>query len=288
MAREVKYHNPSNLLIVGLDVSEEGSPLNDERATKDVNEAMVRNIMVYGIQHPVLVRQEAGKTYVVDGRQRVKAARAAAHRQGSAGEFQTKVPCIEVTGDDSRVTGIMISSNEIRDDDEVLVKASKASRLFDMVGDKEEVALAFGRSTKTIDNWMKLLKADPQIHAAIQAGSISAAVGISLAGKPREDQVVALDQILTGSPATSNNGAPAPTSPSPSASKSTPTSSSSSREHPGIKKGWLRRASKTDAFANLEEDQQAVLGWILTGHAPQGHWLDDFTWKADSEMGTVE
>jgi ParB family transcriptional regulator, chromosome partitioning protein len=283
MPREVKYHDPKNLLIVGLDVDEEGSPLQDERATWEVDEAMVRNILVYGVLQPVSVRLEAGKTYVVDGRQRVKAARAAASRQDEAGEYKTKVPCIEVTGDDSRVVGIMASANEIRRDDEVLVKAAKASRMLGMCGSKEEVALAFGRSTKTVDNWLKLLSADPQVHDAIRDGKISAAVGITLSGKSRQDQILALDQILEGanSPATSNGAgtSPAPSSPSPSSS-----SSGSDRQHPGIKKGWLRKAVKTTAYENLEPDQQAVFSWFLTGHIGKDHWLDKFTWDADEEM----
>jgi len=284
MAREVKYIDPNHLIIVGLDADEEGSPLNDERAQWEVDEPMVKNIMVYGIQQPVLVRSEAGKMYVVDGRQRVKAARVAVQRQEGAGEFSTKVPCIEVKGDDGRVSGIMVSTNEIRQDDDVLTKAAKAARLLDLVGDKEEVALAFGRSTKTLDNWTKLLAADPVVHTAIRDGKISAAVGIKLAGKTRQEQVVALDQILSAGPGTSN--------PKPKAKPSSAGSSSSSndvdRTHPGIKKGWLRKAEKTDAYANLEEDQQAVISWILTGHIGKDHWLDKFTWNVDEELDTHE
>lgn len=281
MSREVNYYDPTHLVIVGLDVEEDGSPLNDERSTWDVDEAMVKNIMVYGIQQPVLVRQESGKTYVVDGRQRVKAARTAAHRQDEAGEYGTKVPCIEVKGDDGRVSGIMVSTNEIRQDDDILTKAAKAARLFDLVGDKEEVALAFGRSTKTIDNWTRLLTADPAVHEAIREGKISAAVGITLSAKSRQDQIQALDQILSDSPATTNK-------PKTEKSESPKKSSSPSREHPGIKKGWLRKALKTDVFANLATEDQEVLSWFLHGSAPKGHWLDDFTWKADEEMGTAE
>jgi ParB family transcriptional regulator, chromosome partitioning protein len=282
MSREVKYYDPTTLVIVGLDRDEESSPLNDERSEWAVDEAMVRNIMVYGIQQPVLIRKEAGTTYVVDGRQRVKAARVAAQRQDESGEFATKVPCIEVTGDDSRVTGIMISTNEIRQDDDVLTKAAKASRLFDMVGDKEEVALAFGKSTKTIDNWTKLLAADPAVHAAIREGKISASVGITLSSKSRQEQIVALDQILEGanSPATSNSE----TKPKAPKAPSSSSSSSSTKEHPGVKKGWLRKALKTDAFNQLPIEEQETLQWILSGSAPKGHWVDTFTFEADTEI----
>jgi len=280
MAREVKYIDPTHLIIIGLDADEDGSPLNDERASWEPDDSMVRNIMVYGVQQPVLVRREAGKTYVVDGRQRVKAARVAATRQGGAGEWQTKVPCIEVQGDDGRVSGIMISANEIRKDDDVLTKAAKASRLLSIVGDKEEVALAFGRSTKTLDNWTKLLAAHPRVHEAIREGGISAAVGIKLSGLSREDQLVELDKLLSDNPGTSNE----------KEKEKTPTKTSSGggsgREHPGIKKGWLRKAMKTAAFEELPEDDQDALSWFLTGHAPDAHWLEDFTQRADFELGT--
>ncbi len=283
MAREVHYYDPTHLIIVGLDIEEDGSPLNDECTNWDVDEPMVKNIMVYGIQQPVLVRREAGKIYVVDGRQRVKAARAAASRQDGAGEFSTKVPCIEVQGDDGRVSGIMISTNEIRNDDAVLAKAAKAARLMDMVGDKEEVALAFGRSTKTLDNWAKLLAADPKVHEAIREGKISAAVGISLSGKSRQDQIVALDQILTESPATTNT----PKKKGDEKKKKT-SSADPDRQHPGIKKGWLRKAQKTVAYENLDPDRQAVITWILSGHVGKDHWLDKFTWAVDEELDTHE
>ena len=282
MARETSYYDPDTLIIVGLDVDEEGHPLNDERANLEVDENMVRNIMVYGIQQDVLVRREAGKIYVVDGRQRVKAARAAAKRQGDAGEFSIKVPCKEVRGDDVRVMGIMISTNEVRTDDEVLVKAAKAARLMDTLGDKDLVANAFGRSTKTIDNWMKLLQADPQVHKAVKEGKISAAVGIKLAGKSREEQVQALDQILKEGPGTSNK----PSGPKKDKMGSKPTSPG--REHPGIKKSWLRKALKTEAFERLDEDQQATIRTFLEGHAPTGHWLNSFIYDADEELGSRE
>lgn len=278
MAREVKYIDPATLVIVGLDCEEDGSPLNDERAAWEVAESMVKNVMVYGIQLPVIIRYEAGKPYVVDGRQRVKAAREAATRQSGAGEFTAKVPCIEIKADDSRVGGIMVSTNEIRRNDEILGKARKAARLLDLMGDKDEVAMAFGRSTKTIDNWLKLLQADPRVHAAIEEGKISAAVGITLSGKSRQDQIQTLDQLLAPSPATTN--APKTETKTASPAKST----SDAKEHPGVKKGWLRRAMKTAAFQELPEEERETLEWILTGRAPAGHWLDTFTFEADTEL----
>ena len=278
MSREVKYLDPNSLVIVGLDIEEENSPLNDERSGWDVDENMVRNIMVYGIQQPVIVRAESGKTYVVDGRQRVKAAREAARRQDEAGEHSTKVPCIEVKADDGRVSGIMVSTNEIRKDDEILGKARKAARLLDLVGDIEEVAIAFGRSTKTIENWMKLVQADPKVHEAIESGLISAAVGIELASKSREEQLEALARLATApGAASSSKGRKSATIPDGD-------TDTGPKEHPGIKKGWVRKAMKTEAAKALPPAQRSVLNWILEGRAPTNSWMASFEDAVEAEI----
>jgi ParB family chromosome partitioning protein len=268
MSREVMYLDPNTLTIVGLDVHDDSSPLKDDRSGWDVDESMVKNIMVYGIQLPVIVRSEAGKTYVVDGRQRVKAAREAARRQDEAGEHTTKVPCIEVKADDGRVSGIMVSTNEIRKDDEILGKARKASRLMDLVGNIEEVAIAFGRSTKTIENWLKLIQADPKVHTAIENGTISPAVGIELAGKSRQAQLEALAQLETAPGAASSSRKPK--------AAAAPEEDDSKKEHPGIKKGWVRRAMKTEAAKALPPAQKSVLNWIIDGRAPANSWMSFF------------
>ena len=278
MSREVKYLDPSTLVIVGLDVEEEGSPLNDERSGWDVDENMVKNIMVYGIQQPVIVRSESGKIYVVDGRQRVKAAREAARRQDEAGEHATKVPCIEVKADDGRVSGIMVSTNEIRKDDDILGKARKASRLMDLVGSVDEVAIAFGRSTKTIENWLKLVQADPKVLEAIESGLISPAVGIELAAKSRAEQVEALERLAA------TPGAASSSKPKKPKAAATPEGDSDQKEHAGVKKGWVRRALKTDAAKALPPAQRSVLNWILDGRAPVNSWMSSFEEAVEAEV----
>lgn len=280
MAREVKYYDAKDLIIVGLDEEDNTSPLFDERAELPLEETMVRNIMVYGVQQPVLIRMDGDKPFVVDGRQRVKCAREANKRQEAAGEYLTRVPCLVVTAEDNRVAGIMISTNELRQDDDVLAKAIKAGRLLDILGSREEVATAFGRKVQTIDNWLLLLTADPEVHDAIRDGKIAAAVGIELAKKPREEQRKALAELLSDSPATHD----------PKNKKGSGGSGSGGgvKEHHGVKKGWLRKAVKTKAFEDLAEDQQEVVKWMLSGFAPKGHWVDEFQWNVDMEIGPTE
>jgi ParB family chromosome partitioning protein len=296
MARDIVYISPNKLVIVGCDQSKD-SPLNDDRAAWDVDEALVRNIMVYGIQQPVLVRFDAGEAFVVDGRQRVKAAREAAKRQADAGEYEIKVPCIEVQADDNRVVGIMVSTNELRQDDSVLSRARKAAKLLDLTGDEEEVALAFGKHVRTIKNWLKLLQAAPEVHQAIEDGKISAnAVMEYLLDKTRDEQVQALDQLLAGmaSPAAGGAGgrdtavnsdaAPDVAAPAATAPAATPRTEGGETVRPGIKKAWLRRALKTTAAKNLEEEQIAVLKWFLEGWCDNGTWMYRFCEDVEAEL----
>jgi ParB family chromosome partitioning protein len=111
--KNITYLDPNHIVIVGIDTAATTEDtLYDERIDLDVDINLVKNIMVYGVQQPVLVRAEDGDVIVVDGRQRVRAAREANKQFRAAGEVEVKVPVLSVRGDDRRVTGIMISANE--------------------------------------------------------------------------------------------------------------------------------------------------------------------------------
>lgn len=268
--KEVTYLNPNHIVIVGIDTAAtEEDTLYDERIDLDVDENLVKNIMVFGVQQPVLVRQENGEVIVVDGRQRVRAARVANQRFTEAGEVQVKVPVIAVNGDDRRVTGIMISANEQRRDDDVLVRAFKAQRMFDLVGSKSEVALAFGRTSQTINSWFRLVSADSAIHDAIRSGEISASAGINIAGMEKAEQSAEVKKLISG-----NKG-----------SAATKTKSKSTRKaQPGVKRSWVKKALETEAFQKLKPRQQAALTWFATGVAEKDTWMDDFVFDVESEM----
>jgi len=296
MSRTIEYISPRDLVIVGLDTTDrEGHPLFDERVFLPLNEALVKNIIIYGIQHPVIVRREAGKCYVVDGRQRVRAARSASARQGDAGEHQVKVPVREVRCDDSRVSGIMVSTNELRTDDETLLKALKAVRLMDLVGDVHEVAIAFGRSTTQVRNWFSLAEADVVVHAAIRSGVVSASAAIEISRFPREEQLAAIERLSSavGGEKVSESqakedrraqGESSGTKKATATAASTTTANKASKSQVGIKRTWVRDALKTGAAKALPAEQLAVLTWFATGQSKKGTWFDTFRREAEAEM----
>ena len=293
MPREIEYIHPNNLIIIGLDTDDESDhPLYDERVFLPVNENLVKNISVYGIQQPVLVRREGGEAYVVDGRQRVRAARVVAKGNANSGEYEVKVPVRDVEGSDGRVQGIMVSTNEQRTEDELLAKAKKAERLLATVGDMAEVAIAFGRSEATIKNWMTLLKADPRVHTAIRGGVLSASAAVAIAKAPRAEQATILatlssqsDGAITERAAKDLIDGTSSTSATAS-SKSTSTRRASGKSHnqSGVKRTWLRKALATDAAKALTADQRAVLDWVANGTAQKGQWFDDFRWDVEAEL----
>lgn len=317
MAREIEYIDPDKLVIIGLDTDDtDDHPLFDERVFLPVNEALVKNIMVYGIQQPVIVQKSYGNVCVVDGRQRVRAAREAKQRQAEAGEYEVKVPTREAKGTDDRVMGIMVSTNEQRQDDEVLTKATKAARLLDITGDMDEVCIAFGRTKSTIQKWLLLTQADTRVHDAIRQGKISSSAAVDIARYPREEQVEVLEKLLRqtagekisaadvqaqaaedGVIASDPSKAQATVNPTATllgddddgdeqeeARPKRASTSNRGQNQRGIKRTWLRRALKTDAAEDLEEEQKAVLLWFSTGESEPGTWYDDFRWAAEKEM----
>lgn len=184
--------DPDELIIIGLDTDDGPEhELYDERVLLPIDENLIKNVMVYGVTQAVTVRQESGKYYVVTGRRRVRAARQAKARQGEAGEFEIKVPITDhgaKGADGIRLMGVMISENEQRQNDEVLTKAAKASRMLALGAHLDEVSISFGRSVTTIRQWLKLLEAHPNLHVAIRHGLIATSAANEVAKYPRDVQ----------------------------------------------------------------------------------------------------
>jgi ParB family chromosome partitioning protein len=281
---KVVYIEPTKLHIIGIDDEHNGEGENvdalfDERITLDLDDNFIKNIMVYGINTTVLGRDEAGRTVVVDGRPRVRAAREANQRFSAAGEVQLKVPAVFVNGSDKRVQGIMISANEQRRDDTVLTKARKASRMLALTGSKEEVAIAFGKTIVTLNSWLRLVSAAPEIHAAIEDGLISATAGVELSALPREEQAVALTGLLKTRKDSSSNPSRKPVS-----ADAVKAARGGRKQQEGVKRSWVKKVIQTETFKTLKPQQRAVLTWFATGHCDQDSWMDEFMWNAQNEI----
>jgi ParB family chromosome partitioning protein len=193
--------DPEELVII----DDPKDPLYDARAKLTANDALVRNISHFGVLEPVMVTRRGSSGVVVDGRQRVRAAREANKRLKEAGLELVKVPCILKAGDDAHLFGILCTANEHRLGDTPLEKAKKAARLRDMGRSEEEIAVTFGVSKSavvnwlTVVNWLKMLDLPAAVRKEVEAGHISAAAALKLRDEEPEKAVAAVKAAVAKS-----------------------------------------------------------------------------------------
>jgi ParB family transcriptional regulator, chromosome partitioning protein len=188
-----------DLKIIGLDTKDGPEhELYDERVFLPLDEAMVLNIMAIGVKEPITLRKRPeGRLDVVDGRGRLRAAREAQKRLRKLGEDPLYIPALFEDGDEVHVQGVMISLNEIRRDDNVVVKAEKCLRLLARNGnDIKAAALRFGVTTAAVKNWVKMASLASKVKKAVAAGEISASAAAELHGLEKEDQIAKLDKLV--------------------------------------------------------------------------------------------
>jgi len=164
--------------------------LTDKRMDLPVLESLVLSIMCHGVLEPVILGKDAdGRPYVIDGRQRVKAAREAKKRLLAEGsKIPLRIQAIYRKADELGDYIAMISANEHRQDDDPLAKAKKLERFLALGGSDDEAAIAFGVVKQTIKNWLKLLDLAPEVKAAVKSGKVGATAAGKLADLPRAEQ----------------------------------------------------------------------------------------------------
>lgn len=193
------FVDPKNITIIGLDTSDGPEhPLYDERVKLPLEESTIRDFMIRGVLEPILVRKDGDAIEVIDGRQRVRHARAANERLAKEGSTLIEIPTLVKKGSDAELFGISISTNEHRRDDSPVVKAEKVRRYMAMGKNEQDASIAFGVSVQTIKNWGKLLDLDAKVLRAVDSGKISASSAWNLSGLSREEQLEALDKLYEG------------------------------------------------------------------------------------------
>lgn len=201
------YHfDPNEPYIIGVDTKDGPEhELWDERIKLPLDESMVVNIMAIGVKETCLLRHnKAAERYeVVDGRRRIMHAREANKRLKKAGEELVYVPCMLEAGDEAHMAGVAISLNEIRKDDNTLVKAEKCMRLLQRNGnDYKAAAIRFGVSVAAIKNWAKVAELPAPVKKAVRDGEISASAAAELHGLEKEQAVAKLAKLVGTAKAT--------------------------------------------------------------------------------------
>jgi len=157
-----------------------------------------------GVLEPILVRrnQETGDVEVVDGRQRVKAAREANKRLKKQGLELIRVPAMPQRASDHKAMGMLISANEHRQDDTPLGRAKKAQRYLDLGRSEAEVAALFGISTASVKNMLSLLDAPAAVRSAVESGKITTSAGYKLAKLEPAEARKKVDELIEKAPRT--------------------------------------------------------------------------------------
>lgn len=172
-------------------------PLYDERIHLPLDEAMVLNIMEYGVLQPIMVWKdpETGLTCVVAGRQRVRHTLEANKRLLVEGKEPLQVPGAVKRGSAIRMAGFRDSENEIRQADTPLGRARKMSGHLDRGHDENDLAVMFGCSVKTVRETLTLLECTQAVQQAVESGSITATTARQLADLSPDEQREKVEQL---------------------------------------------------------------------------------------------
>lgn len=229
---------PDDVVVVGIDTNHGPEhPQYDERNSLPVAEGDIRSVLTHGNLDPIEICPPKcnidGKPVVNDGRQRVKRARIAVNRQK---EYRSKIEygltleqLADEIGDvtpetlaiwlkteiklqatvaklgDAQLGARAIARNAIRSDDTMLAKARRAKRHIDVEGGTvESAALAFGVTTKAIEQWLKVATSPAKIQKAVEEGKISATAALKLAQSNADpvEQDKLLEQAVAASKTT--------------------------------------------------------------------------------------
>lgn len=145
--------DPNDLVLI----EDPKHPLYDIRVTLPIDPGLFASINRRGVVKAVIVRKIDGRPVVLDGRQRVKTARAVNKKRKEEGLPLIKVPFTERKGDMADAFGVTVELNEHRTDDELRTKIEKAQRLHQLGYSETDIAEAFKNITvATVKRWLKI------------------------------------------------------------------------------------------------------------------------------------
>lgn len=152
--------DPDELVLI----TDKKHPLYDARVELPLKPEFVESIRTHGIGQAVLIRKDpdTGKAFVVDGRQRVKAAREI-NKDRTNGD-RIMVPCTVRRGDEADAYTMTTVLNVHRQDDEKRELMAKAQRLAQLGRSEGDIAVALGVSVATAKRYLdtEVRKTEPR------------------------------------------------------------------------------------------------------------------------------
>lgn len=182
-------------------VTDPKHPLYDRRVHQAPNPKTVRNYRAQGVLEPVLFYKdpETGENLVIDGRRRVINARELNRQLVEAGEEPITIPAIPkrvMRDSDKSFVGMMVSTNEIREEDSPINRAEKMARMLDVGHTEDAIAVAFGVEVPTVRSALKLLDCCMAVRDAVEAEQITVSHALKLAKLSPDEQRAKVQALI--------------------------------------------------------------------------------------------
>ncbi len=150
---------------------------------------LAASIAEHGVIQPVLVTETLDGYQLVAGERRVRAAQLAGLE---------RVPAVIRQLADHAQLELALVENLQRADLNPIEEAGAYRQLIDEFGmTHEQLAARFGRARSTVANTLRLLETDPRVQAAVGDRAITEGHARALAGIPPEQQVRALEVVVS-------------------------------------------------------------------------------------------
>jgi len=184
---------PPEALVI---ITDPNHPSYDERVHLPSPGWLVSSIDEDGVLQPIKISAVGGQYIVIDGRQRVKAARIVNELRRERGEAPIKILCHPTRADDRAQVRLMVKMNEQRQDDDPLTRARKMNRLAGQGYSTEEIASHFAKSVSFVTQHLSLLDCTPEIQKAVLLGEMAVSAAVKLGTLNHEQQKEAVKELL--------------------------------------------------------------------------------------------
>lgn len=171
-------------------------PFYDSRHALPVNQATVDNIVLIGVQDPIIVSEWEGKKYAIKGRQTLKCWREACKIWEQKKQPIKPIPC-HIRKVEPKIASIInVSCNEHRRNNDMMEKISTAIYQLSIGISHEDVACANDISVAQLKNWLKVDSLSAPVKKAIESGKIGVTAASKLSDLPATEQKEKLQEII--------------------------------------------------------------------------------------------
>jgi ParB family chromosome partitioning protein len=201
-----------NLLLFDPDevhlITDKSHKLYDPRVEDPVDPDLVASILFKGVVEAIIVWKdpELGKSFVIDGKHRVKAAREANRILKKRGEQPKLIQATVTRGTVSAVFGTMVLANEGRTAPTPSQRAKLAERLLAEGYDESQVAVLLHCSKAALKNYLALLSCTSVVRFAVESGRVPPTVAYKMFQLEPGEQKARLEKMLKASPGPKKRG----------------------------------------------------------------------------------